>query len=209
MVDSLVREPLHAIQEAKSAAGVPADSGFYAWWVTPDALPDVPVTAHPLEPYGLLYVGIAPRNATSAATLRSRLCRQHIGGNVASSTFRFGLAALLWRREGWTPRRSASGEYRLDAHDNAALSQWQREYLRVRWAVAETPWLLEAQVVDFAEATDEPRAQQWPPLLLEDGPRPRGVSCGRRTAVEVPDEPSATPGFAQRKPAPRPPHAGS
>lgn len=169
MVDSLVREPLHAIQEAKSAAGVPADSGFYAWWVTPDALPDVPVTAHPLEPYGLLYVGIAPRNPTSAATLRSRLCRQHIGGNVASSTFRFGLAALLWRREGWTPRRSASGEYRLDAHDNAALSQWQREYLRVRWAVAETPWLLEAQVVDLLKPPMNREHNSGHPFYLKMG----------------------------------------
>jgi hypothetical protein len=149
VVDELVRKPLYEIQEAAGGDGVPADSGFYAWWAALEALPGVPVTSHPSEPYGLLYVGIAPRDATSGATLRSRLSRQHIGGNVASSTFRFGLAALLWRRQRWTPRRSASGKYSLDARDNEALGQWQRDHLRLRWAVAETPWLLESDVVQL------------------------------------------------------------
>jgi hypothetical protein len=44
----------------------------------------------------LLYIGIAPRDAVSKALLRSRLWRQHISGNLASSTFRFGLGALLF-----------------------------------------------------------------------------------------------------------------
>lgn len=114
-------------------------------------MPGVPTTPHRSEPVGLLYVGIAPRDATSGAELRSRLCKQHIGGNVGSSTFRFGLAALLWEQQGWVPRRAASGKYRLDADDNRALSQWQRAHLRVRWAVVPEPWLSEPSVVEQME----------------------------------------------------------
>jgi hypothetical protein len=94
-----------------------------------------------------MYVGIAPKAATSSARLRSRVCGQHIGGNIASSTFRFGLASLLWEREGWTPRRSGSGKFQLDAADNRELSRWQRKHLRLRWATVPTPWLFEADVV--------------------------------------------------------------
>jgi hypothetical protein len=83
--------------------------------------------------------------------LRSRLYRQHIGGNVASSTFRFGLASLLWEQEGWKPRISASGRFRLDRADNDALSAWQRTHLRVRWTVLQEPWRFEADVVRLME----------------------------------------------------------
>ena len=147
VIAELVQTPLRRIEDATAADGVPAHPGFYAWWVAPDALPGVLVTPHPSMPFGLLYVGVAPRSETSGARLRSRLCRQHIGGNVASSTFRFGLASLLWKQEGWTPRRSASGKYRLEADDNSALSEWQRRHLRVRWAIVDSPWLIERNVI--------------------------------------------------------------
>jgi hypothetical protein len=56
---------------------------------------DPPHTGHPSAVFTLLYVGVAPRDAVSNARLGSRLCGQHLGGNVGSSTFRFGLASLL------------------------------------------------------------------------------------------------------------------
>jgi hypothetical protein len=127
--------PVYTIPEAKAPNGAPVAPGFYAWWTIPSAIPDVPSLAHPVEPVELLYVGIAPKAPGSSARLRSRLCRQHIGGNVASSTFRFGLASLLWEREEWTPRLSPSGKYRLLREDNQALSAWQRHHLRIRWAL--------------------------------------------------------------------------
>ena len=107
----------------------------------------MPTTPHPSQLLGLLYIGIAPRDAASFAQLRSRLCKQHIGGNVGSSTFRFGLAALLWQQEGWTPRMSPSGKFKLDRDDNRALSIWQVTHLRLRWAVASRPWGFEGDVI--------------------------------------------------------------
>jgi hypothetical protein len=42
-----------------------------------------------------------------------------------------------------------AGRYSLDARDNEASSQWQRDHLRLRWAVTGTPWLLESDIVQL------------------------------------------------------------
>jgi hypothetical protein len=147
VIAELRRPPVYTIAEAKSPSGAPVAPGFYAWWTVPGAILGVPSPAHPVEPVELLYVGIAPTAPGSSARLRSRLCRQHIGGNVASSTFRFGLASLLWELQEWTPWQSPSGKYRLLGKDNQALSAWQRHHLRVRWAVVDDPWRFEADVI--------------------------------------------------------------
>jgi hypothetical protein len=148
IVAGLARGSLWSIEDALASSDMPSEAGFYVWWEVPGAIPEVPAPPHPSESLALLYIGIAPRDAESKALLRSRLCRQHIGGNVASSTFRFGLGALLWESQGWTPRRSPSGRYRLDSIDNAALSRWQREYLRLAWFVVREPWRHEGKVIE-------------------------------------------------------------
>jgi len=138
------REPV-ALENARGPSGIPAAPGFYAWWlINRAALPDVPLGASPPH---LLYVGIAPSRASSRATLRSRVLGNHIGGNLAASTFRRSLAALLWRREGWTPYVTAKRKLRFTADENAALTAWQFEHLRLTWAVAPKPWTLEAQII--------------------------------------------------------------
>jgi hypothetical protein len=78
-------QPL-TIDEARPLGVIPASAGFYAWWQMPGAIPSVPASAHPSGDLELLYVGIAPRDAASSATLASRLRSQHIGGNIGSST---------------------------------------------------------------------------------------------------------------------------
>jgi hypothetical protein len=136
------------ILEAKPLGVLPATAGFYAWWRTPPgAIPGLPDPAQPIADLQLLYVGIAPRDAGSQTTLASRLRHQHIGGNIGSSTFRFGLAALLWEHEGWQPHVSAAGKYRLTREHNAALSAWQRAHLRLSWAEVPEPWRFEADVI--------------------------------------------------------------
>jgi hypothetical protein len=147
IVGELQQAPVFSVADAKRPTGIPTESGCYAWWCTPGAVPDVPTTLHPSEALGLLYVGIAPRDAESCARLRSRLCQQHIGGNIGASTFRFGLAALLWEQNGWTPRMSTSGRFTLDRRDNRALSQWQTSNLRLRWAVSPEPWDFEIDLI--------------------------------------------------------------
>jgi hypothetical protein len=148
IVAALARGSLWSIEDARASTGIPSEPGFYAWWEVPGAIRDVPAPPHRSEPFALLYVGIAPRDAVSKALLRSRLCRQHIAGNIASSTFRFGLGALLWESESWRPRRSPSGRYRLEPADNAALSKWQREHLRLAWFVVPEPWRYEGEVIE-------------------------------------------------------------
>src|SRR5215217_50664 len=82
IVDELrTREPV-PLDVARAIDGVPAEPGFYAWWLIDGAaLPEVPLDGPPPH---LLYVGIAPSRATSRATLRSRVLGNHIGGNLAA-----------------------------------------------------------------------------------------------------------------------------
>src|SRR5690242_341491 len=95
VVEALRSSTLATVAEAVAVEGVPAEPGFYAWWPTSAALPTVPLHGRGMDGFGLLYVAIAPRRQSSS--LRSRVCRQHIAGNVTASTFRSGLAALLWK----------------------------------------------------------------------------------------------------------------
>ncbi len=138
-----------AIADARQHAtegGIPGQPGFYAWWlIDRTALPDVPVTKDPDVPFCLLYVGIAPKSTSSAANLRSRVL--DVSGNLGSSTFRRSLAALLWEREGWTPRMTTSGKLTFSASDNKGLSRWQEENLRIGWYVADEPWAREATLI--------------------------------------------------------------
>src|SRR4051794_25700195 len=95
-VDRL-RGPLCSVREAHAAppGGLPNAPGLYAWWVLPDAIQGIEGPDHPTESMQLLYVGIAPKDNDSRASVRSRVRGQHLGGNVGSSTFRQSLAALL------------------------------------------------------------------------------------------------------------------
>lgn len=142
---SLAELPLRSTEEALDSA--PDGPGFYAWWCTVNAIPsEVPTVRHPdpAAAYALLYVGIAPNSALSASTLRMRI-RNHIKGNIGSSTFRLSLAALLWEREGWWPKWTDRPI--LESVHLAALAHWQREHLRVQWCEAAKPWTSEAAVI--------------------------------------------------------------
>jgi hypothetical protein len=82
-VAAVLRQTLHSVADVHRTAaegGVPERPGLYAWWVSPAAIPGVAGPPHPREPFELLYVGIAPKDATSKATLRSRIRGQHLGG---------------------------------------------------------------------------------------------------------------------------------
>lgn len=151
VVQALQSAALATVAEALAVAGVPSVPGFYAWWTTSTALPALPIRLDGPHGFGLLYVGIAPSRQSSAASLRSRVCRQHIRGNINASTFRFGLATLLWKQNGWQPLVTNSGRVRLASEDNVALSDWQRQHLRVSWAAVDDPWRYEREVVTILE----------------------------------------------------------
>jgi hypothetical protein len=141
---------------ATALVDLPKQGGFYAWWIKRGSIDAVPSRPHPSEPdLDLLYVGIAPGRASSPATIRSRVVRNHIGGNIAASTFRLTLAALLQAKLGITPVRRKT-KIVLLPEQNQALSTWQREHLRLTWAESAKPWILEDVLI----------AELKPPLNL-------------------------------------------
>src|SRR5258708_2931336 len=96
-VDALVKR-LSDRTKSESAAGFPANRvatahpGLYSWWADDEAISmlsalfGVPIPS-------LIYVGQTGATSTrsgrlSSATLHSRICKNHLGGNVGSSTFR-------------------------------------------------------------------------------------------------------------------------
>jgi hypothetical protein len=148
LAHALRQEPRTVVDARRTpqAGGLPAGGGIYAWWMSPGAIPSVTGPPHPEAEIELLYVGIAPRNAASPATLRSRVLGQHLGGNIGSSTFRQSLAALLFEAQGWTTTWSGSRS-QLIPEDNRALSEWQNRYLFLTWVEHPRPWDVEQQVM--------------------------------------------------------------
>ena len=147
-------------RRSPSEDGIPAEPGFYTWWMmTDDGLPNVPPAPHPSDrDLSLLYLGIAPARVSSNANLRSRVIGQHLGGNLGSSTFRRSLAALLWEQQGWRPFMTPGGKVALTPEDNAALTRWQTKHLRVAWSVVVEPWAHESELI----------AEMSPPLNLAE-----------------------------------------
>ncbi|MGF1617975.1 MAG: GIY-YIG nuclease family protein [Acidimicrobiia bacterium] len=95
----------------------------------------------------LFYVGIAPRDEKSSATLKSRIDKNHLGGNTGSSTFRFTLAALLMDPLELMPERTKTN-YVLSTSQNQNLTAWQRQHLKLSWVGHDQPWLIEDGVIE-------------------------------------------------------------
>ncbi len=143
-IEALFADP---VDVETTRATLPHRNGVYAWWTERGAIPGVPAQPHPSEEaLGLFYVGIAPRDAKSSATLKSRIVGNHLGGNTGSSTFRLALAALLIDTLRLTPHRTKT-KYVLPAWQNQALSAWQREHLKLSWVEHDRPWLIEGEII--------------------------------------------------------------
>jgi hypothetical protein len=126
---------------------LPRANGLYAWWIVKQALTGVPANRHPtLAELDLLYVGIAPSGPTSKSTLRSRVIGNHMRGNIAASTLRRSLAALLLDVLELTPVTKGD-KVQLPKEQNTQLGRWQHQHLRLTWHAAPKPWLLESTVI--------------------------------------------------------------
>jgi hypothetical protein len=145
VIAGLQRSPLLSIAEMRTVLDADRIAhGIYAWWlINSDALPSVPTTAHPVDPYGLIYVGIGPGRAGSKRALRARF-RDH-GKDAGRSTLRHALASLLYRREGW--RLRWTDRPLLADADNDALTTWMDTNLRVQWVRLPEPWDMETEIV--------------------------------------------------------------
>jgi hypothetical protein len=149
IVGELLGKPsdLKTARRSPAEGGLPAEDGFYAWWTRRTPIHGVPPAPHPtLKDLNLFYVGIAPRDERSTATVRSRVLGNHLSGNTGSSTFRFTLAALLMNELDLRPRKS-DAKVLLPPAENRMLSEWQDRNLYVAWARWPDPWILEAQVI--------------------------------------------------------------
>lgn len=161
LVERLVAQlcdPATAIAAASLARHEPraAQPGLYAWWV--DAA-GAEVLADRLgeRPPNPIYAGQAgatrwPSGTSSDATLASRISTHHLGGNIASSTFRRTLAAVLRAPLGLALTESG----RLASHSNQQLSQWIRRHLAVSLAAHPDRDTLEAVEADVLDAIDPP-----------------------------------------------------
>jgi hypothetical protein len=143
-----------------NAAQLPPAAGLYAWWVAPLALsrtrPLVPLVPQGKQGWSLLYVGVAPRSASSARTLQLRVERDHRSGNIGGSTFRQSLAALLRIELGLQPK---IGHGRSRLLDEGPLSAWMADCCAITWVVASKPWKHEKAVL----------AALTPPLNVRHG----------------------------------------
>jgi hypothetical protein len=130
---------------ARSSTAPPQHHGLYAWWQSAGALPGFHGTPHPEDSgFELLYVGTAPKDATSKSNLRRRLGNHHRAA-IGSSTFRLDLTAFLWQVQGWRP--GWTDRPKLPDDDIAALAEWQRKHLHVQWVEVPKPWDAEKAVV--------------------------------------------------------------
>jgi hypothetical protein len=125
---------------------LPKSSGVYAWWIAGAVIPNVPVNKHPFEvDLDLAYVGIAANRPGSSATLRSRVVGNHMNGNIAASTLRRILAALLIATLDLQPTKKGK-KVVLPKDQNLRLSGWQMTHLRVTWFATAAPWLVESAI---------------------------------------------------------------
>jgi hypothetical protein len=145
--DAIERLLANPVDVETARTTLPDRNGVYAWWTEHGAIPGVPAQPHPSEEaLELFYVGIAPRDVKSSATLRSRIVGNHLGGNTGSSTFRLALAALLIDTLRLTPHRTKT-KYVLPTAQSRVLSAWQQNHLKLSWVEHDTPWLIEDDII--------------------------------------------------------------
>jgi hypothetical protein len=143
-IQALLADPVD-VETARMT--LPAENGIYAWWTESGAIPEVPERSHPRdETLQLFYIGIAPKDSRSSATLKSRIVENHLRGNTGSSTFRFALAALLMDTLRFTPHQTRT-KYVLPSSQNQALSAWQSQHLKLTWVEHDQPWLIEDAII--------------------------------------------------------------
>jgi hypothetical protein len=132
----------------KTPSAAPDEAGLYAWWF--DDLPlNVPLMGA-LEKTGfrLAYIGIASHRPGSRRTLRQRL-RNHCNGPIATSTLRRSLAAILLDKLELHPFSGSGNKIKLPQEEEERLSQWLATHGRVAWIADATPWIHEAELLQY------------------------------------------------------------
>jgi hypothetical protein len=193
---ALLTDPRRRV--AAAAFPRPADDvdlpGLYAWFVDTRGAADLSKgLGHRIEP-GLIYAGQTGAG-TGSATLRSRVGRNHIRGNIRGSTFRLTLAAVLAGPIGLV----GAGGRALASDGESRLGDWIVEHVSVSVAP-----LQDRLVVRILEAAVLARLD--PPLNLEGMP----ASSIRSELSRRRSELTSVARAPRETPARRPPlHGGS
>lgn len=106
--------------------------GLYAWWIDAAGAQELSLGLGLSLPEGLLYVGQAGAASTvnsvsSAATLRSRIGKNHLAGKVSRSALRRSLAAMLLG----PAALALAGPKRLQEESEVRLSAWMQAHLLI------------------------------------------------------------------------------
>lgn len=115
--------------ENSVAGGSP---GLYSWWADSEAIDLFAQTVGTVSPEQCIYIGQTggtkwPSGTRSNATLRDRILRNHVRGNVSSSTFRWTISAILFK----PLKLQLAKPKRLCLEDNRKVSAWIKDHLRV------------------------------------------------------------------------------
>ena len=156
---------------AANGTVVPSERGIYGWWFDAE-LPSAPREgAIRCGSWHLLYVGIAPNGTSESSTrnLRSRL-RDHCAGQLARSTLRKTVAALLSDQVEFDIRRDLRGKPVMSTESEQQLSAWMGLHMRVAWLIHPTPREIETDLV----------ARGLFPLNIAGSPHPFSVILKRR-----------------------------
>jgi hypothetical protein len=122
----------------EAATALPTGSGIYAWWARPEALPEFTGPANPVAgELRLLYLGLA-------TNLRRRIVTNHLKQS-GSSTLRRTLAGLLLLEQGY--RTTWTDRVVLIPDDEARLTAWMTEHLRLTWAEHPNPHAIEMDLI--------------------------------------------------------------
>lgn len=128
LTDASTAEPAASFPSDRNAVAL---AGLYSWWADDEARlvlgASLQTDLSPLIYAGQAGATTAKAGITRSSTLGSRILRNHLNGNVGSSTFRKTLSAALLEPLGL--RLSAPG--RLDPGSNALVSDWMRSHLAV------------------------------------------------------------------------------
>ena len=103
--------------------------------------------------------------------VRSRVSRNHLGGNIGSSTFRQTLSSILMGRLALEP---VSGADRPRIRNEGALTDWLKQACGLTYALVPEPWSLEPEVI----------ARLRPPLNISHGSHPFALAAKECRAAQ-------------------------
>jgi hypothetical protein len=142
--------------------------GLYSWWVDEAGASDLSEGLGQPVYAGRIYAGQTgatkwPSGSAGAATLASRIGRNHLRGRIRGSTFRLTLASCLMEPLALVP----TSRRHLDPDSEARLSSWMADHLEVAvFAVVDRDPLADLEHCVLIELNPPLNLGGMPPTML-------------------------------------------